>query len=300
MPGRRVEGGGGGSRRSVGREAGGSEEARRPPRGDRQGPLPHHATPTAPARAAPLRSAPTRPPHGHETPTTGDGRRTRGGGAPEERRPGGPGARSAAADAARGKARSGGRRRGVPRVAAGARIPGARPRARLGHGEEPPVPTGRRGGGRGGATGGWGRRGAEAQTAPTHPGTTATHPGTRPPENACGARRGSRWERGGRGRGRGHARAPPPPCLLPSLSRAAPPGPRRRLPPAAAARPRTLPGAGAGPAGGGTDGARAEAPCLHLGGRRAPRPCEETPSRATPRAHTRGGAIDRQATLRQA
>ncbi|XP_059003420.1 collagen alpha-1(I) chain-like [Mustela lutreola] len=40
--------------------------------------------------------------------------------------------------ATRGKARSGGRRRGVPRAAAGARVPGARPRARLGLGASRP------------------------------------------------------------------------------------------------------------------------------------------------------------------
>lgn len=42
------------------------------------------------------------------------------------------------AAATRGEARSGGRRRGVPRAAAGARIPGAQPRARLGLGASRP------------------------------------------------------------------------------------------------------------------------------------------------------------------
>lgn len=50
----------------------------------------------------------------------------------------GLGARSAARPQPGGEARSGGRRRGVPRAAAGARIPGARPRARLGLGASRP------------------------------------------------------------------------------------------------------------------------------------------------------------------
>ncbi|XDC75126.1 hypothetical protein R6Z07F_006299 [Ovis aries] len=196
-----------------------------------------------------------------------------------------------------------GRRRGVPRVAAEARVPGARTRTRTRPRARTARPDGARAAGRvagkraraadarrrgrhrrRGGEGGASRADRKTRPHPRHhhgappppprgarPSPTPDTPrGQQHPEAACGARTRSQGRRptpeGPAGQGAGaSARAHGP--LLPSRGRHLPHGHR---------------------AFGGT-------PCLHLGGRRARRALRGQPPAAHP-----GGAIDRQATLRQA
>ncbi|XP_059765417.1 collagen alpha-1(I) chain-like [Balaenoptera ricei] len=139
------------------------------------------------------------------------------------------------AAAARGKARGGRRRRGVPRVAAGARIPGAQPRTHDSASARAARPdTARRGGGgghgprtrgsgrRGGggpdvrrqdaAAAGGGRRTTAERTRPRH--TTTAGPGREgagpsPPTDTPGVP--GEGEAGEAGGGRSAPRSPPPP-----------------------------------------------------------------------------------------
>ena len=258
-----------------------------------------HALSLAPPRPHPASSTQPR-----DAPAaTSDGRR-----APRSTNPHTPTAGSGAgtergAAAARGKARGGRRRRGVPRVAAGARIPGARPRThdsasaraarpdtarRGGGGGHGPRTrgSGRRGGGgpdvrrRDAAAAGGGRRTTAERTRPRHATTTGPGregagpspptdtPGVRP-KTACGARALPEGDRPRRPTARGQGPGASSRALSPfsSLSRAA--GPPRGL---SARR------------GGG-------APRLHLGGQRAPaalrgNPQPRHPGKARARAHT--------------
>ncbi|XP_044924365.1 translation initiation factor IF-2-like [Mustela putorius furo] len=212
--------------------------------------------------------------------------------------------------ATRGKARSGGRRRGVPRAAAGARVPGARPRARLGLGASRPDRA------KAGIAGGEGREGAGAdpgREAVHHNGSTpASGTGPRPSPNtqprATPRPRAARGISPQRSRG-GHgpqrelsslpfSRAGPPPAP-------APPPPHTHAPPrpTAATAGRTRRGeAGAGVAGSGDQGHGArgagEATVSALRGTEGtggPGPCEDKPPAAPPPRGDRplGGAIDR-------
>lgn len=165
----------------------------RPRRGGRPRPPAPAPNPTRPPRHA-TRLSPTRA-HTHTQPRalrrTAPGRATDDA-APSPGRPADPeysdpprarGTRRGAA-ATRGEARSGGRRRGVPRAAAGARVPGARPRARLGLGASRPDRAkgrDRRRGGRGGCgprTRGGGPGGVTGERA-RPPGRPRSPPGAR-------------------------------------------------------------------------------------------------------------------------
>ena len=272
----------------------------------------------------------------------------------------GLGARSAARPQPGGEARSGGRRRGVPRAAAGARIPGARPRARLGLGASRPDRA------KAGIAGGDGGVGADPGRA------VAAREAGEPGRDNRGRRRGHGGKTDGvpdpgpsnpdRPRPARHGTANPPPHAQPRRPQdrvrregSPPEGPRRPRPSArallspvlaggAAPRPGTGPPSPTpphvphAPPPGGPGGARRgwggrqrgpgtgrrRPPCLHLGGRRARQPSRPLPTRG--RAHgqvrrghrqnrpcegnpqprhpvgqeTPRGAIDRQATLRQA
>ncbi|XDA69627.1 hypothetical protein R6Z07_000005 [Ovis aries] len=294
-----------GSPRGGSREGGDAEARGRPPRA---APLPRaHAAPRPTDRPTPDYPSPLREEEAAAS-RTGDGRTARplsppapatapavAAGAPgrEPRHGHSPGGGRAAA----------GRRRGVPRVAAEARVPGARTRTRTRPRARTARPDGARAAGRvagkraraadarrrgrhrrRGGEGGASRADRKTRPHPRHhhgappppprgarPSPTPDTPrGQQHPEAACGARTRSQGRRptpeGPAGQGGGaSARAHGP--LLPSRGRHLPHGHR---------------------AFGGT-------PCLHLGGRRARRALRGQPPAAHP-----GGAIDRQATLRQA
>ncbi|KAM9030764.1 uncharacterized protein AAG666_009254 [Megaptera novaeangliae] len=249
-------------------------------------PTPHTASSTQPRDAPAATSDGRRAPRSThpQTPTAGSGAGTERGAA-----------------AARGKARGGRRRRGVPRVAAGARIPGARPRTHDSASARAARPdTARRGGGggHGPRTRGSGRRGGggpdvrRRDAAAAGGGRRTTAERTRPRHAATA------------GPGREGA-GPSPPTDTPGVrpktacgARALPEGDRPRRPTArdlvASSLSLLFPLAGSGPpppwpqheAGGG-------APRLHLGGQRAPAALRGNPqprhpgkARARERAHT--------------
>ncbi|XDA69623.1 hypothetical protein R6Z07_000001 [Ovis aries] len=300
-----------GSPRGGSREGGDAEARGRPPRA---APLPRaHAAPRPTDRPTDPR-LPVAPPGGGGGGVvggggarTGDGRTARPLSPPgprhrPRRRGGSSRARAAARPQPGGRARSGGqtprrpagRRRGTrPRgadahahSASGANRPSRRGESRGACGREAGTGRGRTAAGK--APAGVGERGAPAgrtgRRDPTPATTTGPHPrhrvardrprpptprGQQHPEAACGARTRSQGRRptpegpAGQGGPRRELTVP----FLPSRGRHLPHGHR---------------------AFGGT-------PCLHLGGRRARRALRGQPPAAHP-----GGAIDRQATLRQA
>lgn len=155
----------------------------------------------------------TPPPHAAREPTRGALPRTRNAAGPwrATRRGRNPG----------GGARGGGRRRGVPRVTAGARVPGARPRARLGLGASRPDGAERESAARGV---GRERRGRAAPSERTNertararaPPLTRTPPSRRPflsrgPRAARGSLPEGKGKGGNRGGREGLAARPTPP-----------------------------------------------------------------------------------------